>query len=256
MKYPVEELDPYSEFSPSEYIEEYYSHVGAENEFLLRFYHDVFSELPKNLTMLEVGGGPTVYQLFSASRAASEIVFTDYLESNLETVAQWVAGLEESVSWRPFASTVAKLEGGASSKTDVEAQCVEERTRAAIRQIIACNVLSGNLLEALQGKRFDVVSSGFCLECISRDEAHFVQALSNVSLAVAKRGYLVLTVLKNSSSYRVGSHRFPSFPVDSSYLRTILASLSFEVQELRETRAEDEQGYDGLIAVLAQRTAD
>ena len=126
--------DPYSSFDPHAYIAEYYSGMGPENQFLLKFYHDVFNNLPEGLTMLEVGGGPTVYQLFSASRRSTEIVFTDYLPSNLKEVANWMANDPQALSWQEFSKVVAGFEANDNDELKRKALEIEERTRSAIKK--------------------------------------------------------------------------------------------------------------------------
>ena len=82
--------EPYTHFNPQEYLEEYYAQLSEENAFLLDFYHETYDRLPAGLSVLELGGGPTLYQLLSASRRAREIVFTDFLEVNRRVVERWL----------------------------------------------------------------------------------------------------------------------------------------------------------------------
>lgn len=241
--------DPYAKFDPRSYLTEYYSEVGSENAFLLEFYHDAFSALPDGVSILEVGGGPTIYQLLSASRRSTEIVFTDFLPGNLQQVAQWLAQDQGSFSWERFAEKVAQLEGGRHASASI----VETRTRAAISRLTRCNALSTPLLGSSSKRSFDVVSSNFCLECLRCDEKTFLFALENVSSWVSQNGVLMLTLLKNSRGYQVADRIFPAFPLDSCYMRKALEKLGYSISEHREVTAEQGQGYEGLIALCARR---
>lgn len=248
-------VSSYTAFSPTDYINEYYREISSENDFLLRFYHDVFAKLPHGLTLLEVGGGPTVYQLFSASRRTTNIVFTDYLNLNLDLVQQWLQRTEPIDQWHSFAAFVAQLEAEDDQNQNLSATAIEERTRTAIQHIIECNFLSMQALEALQYTQFDVVSSSFCLECVSAIEDEFLNACNQAFTLVRPGGHLLLTTLKNSHQYVVGNRVFPSFPLDLEYLTELLTAHQFKIVEVRQSPAEHSQGYEGLIALLAQRQA-
>ena len=248
-------IDPYSSFDPRAYISEYYSSLGEENAFLLSFYHDVFNKLPNGLRMLELGGGPTVYQLFSASRKTTEIIFTDFLPSNLKEVSSWLKNEPGAFSWEQFSRTVAELEYSNASDLIEKTSQVESRTRKAVKQLLSCDALSEKVIPVNESSQFDIVSSGFCLECISNKEEEFIKALTNVAKRVASHGYLILTLLKNSRRYKVAGKNFPAFPIDSAYIKKLLPKLGFRLQEVRESLAEQDQGYEGLIALVAQRTA-
>ena len=241
--------DRYAGFNPIEYLREYYADVGEENAFLLHFYHDVFATLPEGLSFLEFGGGPTIYQLLSASRKTTEIVFTDYLPDNLQEVARWISERAHTDTWQKFAAAVALLEQGDPGA----AHAVQERTRAAISELRRCNALAQPALAAGGRTHFDVVSSVFCLECISSERADFLFALNNAADFVAPGGSLLLTLLKNSHEYKVGERTFPAFPVDAASLTEILTAIGFHIAELREAPAEQSQGYEGLIAVHARK---
>src|SRR5689334_2040520 len=70
----------FASFSPAAYLQEYYDHIGPENDELLRFFAEAFKLVPPETVMLEFGGGPTIYQLISAAVKVSTIDFTDYLD--------------------------------------------------------------------------------------------------------------------------------------------------------------------------------
>src|SRR5215210_6087673 len=98
-------------FQALEYLEEYYPdrEIGSENTALLAFYHSACRELSGG-TWLEIGGGPTLYQLISASTKVGSIVFTDYLGENLATVQSWLEANKPGL-WRSYIEATLRLEG-------------------------------------------------------------------------------------------------------------------------------------------------
>jgi NNMT/PNMT/TEMT family protein len=98
-------------FQALEYLEEYYPdrEIGSENTALLAFYHSACRELSGG-TWIEIGGGPTLYQLISASAKVGAIVFSDYLEENLATVKSWLEANKPGL-WRSYIEATLRLEG-------------------------------------------------------------------------------------------------------------------------------------------------
>lgn len=62
-------------------------------------------------TLIDVGSGPTIYQLLSACDHFEEIVATDYLAVNREELGRWARGEPGTFDWSPFIRHVCKIEG-------------------------------------------------------------------------------------------------------------------------------------------------
>lgn len=242
-------LSPYSSFDPHDYVREYYSRLGPENRFLLDFYHDVYRTVSPTSRLLEFGGGPTVYQLLSASLHVGEIVFAEYLEQNRNEVRRWLRGDSGAWNWDLFLHYVSARESHDLAHRDE----MKDQVRQKVTSIIECDAFMPNMLGSIAPGSFDIVSSGFCLECISPHQETFQRALEGLLSYLGPRGSLVMTLLKNSSSYQVGEKLFPSFALDEKYIQTTLQNLGLKVVELRSCKAEHDQGYEGLIAVKADR---
>lgn len=97
-------------FKAAEYLKNYYAHIDAAmvqryvvqktaaSETARIMIHMAEVAVPeiksvfgdRKPTVLELGGGPTLYQLFSIADTVKEIHFTDYTEDNLREVRKWV----------------------------------------------------------------------------------------------------------------------------------------------------------------------
>jgi hypothetical protein len=235
----------YKEFDPAAYLAEYYSSLGSENQMLLEFYHEVYSQLPGELEILEFGGGPTLYQLASASAKARSITFAEYLPQNRRAVKLW-RDMRSRHDWSEFFMMTAALEGHHNSAL------IEQRLRAKLAEIIPCDAKDPTLkLEPLQ--RFDLVSSAFCLECIGNSWKEFEQAVERICDRVRPGGHLVISALENAQDYVVGSALFPAVPVKTEHLLELLARYQLSPILSRRQSAEHQQGYTGIISVLARR---
>ena len=243
------ELQDYSAFDPRSYLAEYYRSLGPENRFLLRFHHEVYRKLKTNGRLLEFGGGPTVYQLLSASGAMREIVFAEFLECNRRELVKWIFGTDDAVDWTQYIDFVLALEG--SDPTADERDEIVRRVSKSVTQIVECDANLPNMLSPRKFNPFDVVSSSFCLECITGDEEKFIGFVSKLSNYLRPGGTLVLALLKNARSYKVGEKLFPVFPLDESYITALLRTLGFSDIDVRTAPPEADQGYAGLIALTA-----
>jgi NNMT/PNMT/TEMT family len=157
-------------FTPREYLREYYSEVGAESSFLLGFLADAYRPFePATQRVLELGGGPTLYQLISAARVASEIYFTDYLEVNLAEVRNWKDHHSTAFDWSPFFRHAMEFEVG-SEPTDLQLNVRMELLRERIVEVTRCDILGDRVVE-LDIPPPDVVSTNFVAESITESHA-------------------------------------------------------------------------------------
>ncbi len=246
------QTEPYSHFDPREYLAEYYVGLSVENDFVLRFYHETFATLPDGLRLLEIGGGPTIYQLISASRRVREIVFTDYLESNLAEVREWLRETPGAFDWAPYLERVARLE----VEEAPDAAALAARVRSRITRLVYCDLTRSNPFEPEVLSDFDVVSSAFCLEGITQDRRMFAVFLRRLAPLVRKGGTLVATVVRESEAYKVGSRYFPACPLDEGRLAGALEASGFGDVHIRSLRTDEGHGYTGIMAATAVRVPD
>ena len=61
--------------------------------------------------LIDVGTGPTIYQLISACEAFREIIMSDYSELNLREVDKWLKKDPGAYDWSPAMQYVCGLEG-------------------------------------------------------------------------------------------------------------------------------------------------
>ena len=163
----------FGHFDIPRYIGEYYAEVSQDNQNLLRFHHGAYKKVAaatgdKKLSILEVGGGPTVYQLLSASRHAHSVYFTDLLQTNIDYVEQYNTGVQAPVQagldwpihdWSEFSDFVAALEAeDGLAPTD---ETPMDRLRPLMNRFALLDV-SGRRNDI--SEKFDVVSAHFVFE--------------------------------------------------------------------------------------------
>lgn len=90
------DTDANFKFDSKAYLQRYTSPVealGIQVQFLdcwHQFYHDHQKEFdPSNSSVLEFGGGPTLWSLISVSPIVNSITFSDFAETNRDEIRIW-----------------------------------------------------------------------------------------------------------------------------------------------------------------------
>lgn len=262
-----------SNFQPKEYLETYYpplvldsEKINEESEIstnfenfnLIEFYAKtvlpIVSKLPsQNLKMLEVGGGPTIYQLINLASAVEQIIFTDFLKENLGTVQAWA--LTNNSFWKSFVTIALSLELGRNA-TDSE---IAERENLVRKKLIFSqyDVLQNQVLAGheFSEDQFDIVSSNFCLESITQDYNQWQNGMHTLCNKVAKNGLLIITALQNSFNYQVGNRFFPATNINSSDIEETLSNENFQILHCQTHHSLGHKlGYEGMIFTIATKT--
>jgi NNMT/PNMT/TEMT family len=250
----------FDEFTPSAYLDEYYHSVFSENDHLLRFFAQAARLVPEGASILEYGGGPTVYQLISLAPRARSIHFTDYLRSNLDEVGRWLGGHAQAHDWRPFIRQALLHEG--CRKAGLDEICTREALiRDRVRSCGRVDALDPCFDEA-RGQVFDVVSSSFVAESIAGSQAEWKTALQSICARVAPDGLLIMAAIRNAPYWVSGGRRYRSFPIDRDMLIDGIAELGFAPIYVNEIDAEvtdpgdpNFEGYDGMLFTIFRRHA-
>lgn len=90
------DTDANFQFDSKAYLQRYTNPIealGIQVQFLdcwHQFYQDYVKEFdPSSSTMLEFGGGPTLWSLMSVSPNVNRITFCDFAETNRDEIRMW-----------------------------------------------------------------------------------------------------------------------------------------------------------------------
>lgn len=241
----------FNKFSPIGYLNEYYRDIGYENGSLLNFLHQVYKKVRHKKILLEFGGGPTIYQLISASAKVDNIIFSEYSYKNRKEVKKWLENPTKAFNWDKYFEYVLKLEKKIVNKQNLT--LIKNRLRVRIKKIIKCDAYKGNPLTPLNFRKFGVVSVCFCPESATGNEDTYFLFMKNISSLLRREGLLVMVLLKNAKYYKVGNLRFPAFPVDEGYVTNLLKGLGYKNIKTESIEAEHHQGYEGMIFLTANK---
>lgn len=243
-------------FNPRSYLEEYYSSLGFENEELLRFFADAYrGSAPDSMKVLEIGGGPTVYQLISLAPFATRIHFTDYLQSNLDEVISWKNGDEQSFDWDRFIETALKSEAGSETVTSMDIGLRRDLLRRKLVSFQGCDVHAEQIIET--DETYDLVSTNFVAESVSTNKGAVAAIIKKLHARIKPGGVLMMTGLLGAAYWHAGEHTFSAVPLTEDDVLNMLHSEGFVIKIMRTIPAQfneddpDFQGYSGIFMVKA-----
>lgn len=236
----------FNEFAAVDYLDEYYSLIGPENNMLLQFWHESYAQIGLHDNLLEFGGGPSICSLLSASNYATNIIFAEYNLSCRQAVQAWIQESPEAFDWSAFSSVVAKLE-----KADRNPSA---RLRDKIRAVVPCDYRQSAPLSPNWFPLFDVLSVGAVIETTCQSNTEFSQGITNVVSLLKPQGYFVGYFSNQCSRWTNGKRIYRCFPVSQDAVKQQLLLNGMEILKMTEVVGADyNQDYQGIFAVLARK---
>uniref|UniRef100_A0A8C6TLP5 Phenylethanolamine N-methyltransferase n=1 Tax=Neogobius melanostomus TaxID=47308 RepID=A0A8C6TLP5_9GOBI len=200
-------------FVPSTFLQNFYSPQSAGFEqkeglvpWKLSCLHRAFTDgdISGGL-LIDVGSGPTLYQVLSGCEVFSKVLLTDFLEVNRQELKSWLQGEGANFDWTPFIKYVCELEGP-SEWTEKAA-----RLREVVSDVLPIDVHRAQPMapDALPSEGADCLVSCFCLESASPDLDTFTKALGHISKLLRPGGHLLLIGALQESFYLGGPVKIP-----------------------------------------------
>ncbi|XP_005143595.2 nicotinamide N-methyltransferase [Melopsittacus undulatus] len=247
-------------FDPQEYLREFYSLSsvqGQPNTLLtqsLRSLFNVFAldELSGH-TLIDVGCGPTIYQLLSACERFQEIISLDYTDRNRQELEKWLRNEPGAFDWSPVVKYVCELEGDREKWAEKE-----EKVRKKVKQVLKCDVTKANPTAPVSLPPADCIVSTLCLEAACKDLATFRSALRNISTLVKPGGHLVLVTVLQETFYAFNKQVFSCLYLESSMVEEAVEGAGFDVK-LSEVQpyvlSDARTDCRGMLTLMARRRA-
>nr|XP_010969934.2 indolethylamine N-methyltransferase-like [Camelus bactrianus] len=204
------------EFDPQDYLKTYYafdSGTVAENEILKFNLKNLFQTFSSGGVggdiLIDIGSGPTIYQLLSACEAFQEIIVSDYTEQNLWELEKWLKKEPGAYDWSPAVQYVCELEGDRS-----RCQEKESRLRRTVTQLLKCDVTQPHPLAPAQVPPADCVLTLLALESACPDADAYRAAIRGLVSLLKPGGHLVTMAALRSKHYMVGAKKFFGLPLE------------------------------------------
>ncbi|KAK2096112.1 hypothetical protein P7K49_025146 [Saguinus oedipus] len=202
-------------FLPRDYLATYYSVDGShlpEIE-MLKFYleclHKTFG--PGGLqgdTLIDIGSGPTIYQVLAACESFQDITLSDFTDRNREELEKWLKKEPGAYDWTPVVKFACELEGNSGRWQEKE-----EKLRAVVKRVLKCDVHLGNPLAPAV---LDAYRAALC----------------NLASLLKPGGHLVTVVTLRLSSYMVGKREFSCLALEKEEVEHAVLDAGFDIEQL------------------------
>ncbi|XP_049916502.1 phenylethanolamine N-methyltransferase [Epinephelus moara] len=214
----------YKGFDPAAYLQYNYTppraDFGRKDSIVpwkLACLHRAFTEGDVSGELLvDIGSGPTLYQVLSGCEVFNKVLLTDFLEVNRKVLRGWLQDEGGySLDWTPYLQHVCKLEGRRPSAWTEKAA----KLRQVITDIIPIDVHRPQPLapDALPSAGADCLVSSFCLESVSPDLPAFTRALGHIGRLLRPGGHLLLIGALGESYYFGGPGvKIPVVPLNEA----------------------------------------
>ncbi|KAM9296889.1 phenylethanolamine N-methyltransferase [Gastrophryne carolinensis] len=254
----------YQLFNPRAYLQNNYvpprADFSSEDSVMcwkLRCLHEACAKGEvKGHTLVDIGSGPTIYQLLSSFEHFNEVIMTDYLAVNREELNNWLKNKSGVFDWSPYFQHVCKLEGKGESW-----QNKERRFRERVKRVIPVDIHQPLPLGQELGRgSVDCLVSSFCLEACSPDLEAFQKALENIVSLLKPQGHLLWIGALEESYYLAGEARLTVVPVTEEMVRKALTTAKciireFHTYSMTPTMKVGVDDVSGIFFVWAQKEA-
>jgi len=242
----------HSVWNPSEYLKQYYSlpQLAEDDAHLMRtltgWLRDTNRLYP---TAIDIGCGPTIHNTFAIAPYVETIDLADYLPSNLAEARKWLDNDPAAHHWDALFQGVLNCGGGG------DLEMMKNLYRARLRQLLHCDLKRSQPLDT--PTQYDLVTSFFCVECITPDKEEWKQMMSRLFSLVKPGGSVFLAVVRNASQYAVLGQWIPAVPIIESDLESVLQENGFVQESIQIDTfwAPDweEDGFDRICVARAHR---
>ncbi|XP_020035708.1 nicotinamide N-methyltransferase [Castor canadensis] len=253
-----------SHFHPRDYLQKYYnfgSRDSAENQILRHLLKTLFKIFylgdVKGDLLIDIGSGPTIYQLLSACESFKEIIATDYTDQNLQELEKWLKKEPGAFDWSSVVTYVCDLEGNR-----VKGPEKEEKLRQVVKQVLKCDVTQSQPLGEVPLPQADCLLSTLCLDAACPDLPTYRTALKNLSSLLKPGGFLVIIDVLKSSYYMVGEQRFSSLSLDQEEVEAAVKEAGYTIEQFEvisqsySSTTADNEGLFSLVGRKLGRSVD
>ncbi len=255
---PVTTTQPAAQWCHSfsrDYLAQFYEgDVDPGNQALLGFYAKVYADLAGR-SVLEFGGGPTIYSLITAARTAGSIHFCDYNQACLDEVNLWRNNDATAFDWTKFIAYALQCEKNVEEyQSSAEIVQRADLLRERMRQVSRCDIFSDDPLPGSSWGQYGVVANTFCLDSIINDKAQWVDLNRKLAVMVEPDGLYVTVSLLNATHWTTGGVTHPAVALTREDVVDMYAELGLELTYCDVTGSlSGKKGYEGFIMACGRR---
>lgn len=248
----------FDDFSPQDYLNEYFTRFDNEIVNLYEFFIKARKIIGHQKIMIELGGGPTIYQLLHLAPLVDEIHFSDYVDANIQEVKKWHENKTDAFDWTSFTKLALEMEKGkqVSKKQVLERENI---LRSKITKYIHCDALKKRPL-GKHNRMYNIVDSTFVAEGITNSKVKWNNAIGNILSLVKPGGFLILNSVTGADYWKSGQSKYVAASVTETDIMKALQTRNAQIlyQSSIEAVVTDRfskkyEGYQGMSFIIAQK---
>ncbi|XP_029429238.1 phenylethanolamine N-methyltransferase isoform X1 [Rhinatrema bivittatum] len=228
--------ESYQKFNPRAYLQNNYMPPRADfssDDFVVPWKLRCLAEAFRTgkvhgHTIIDIGSGPTIYQLLSSTDHFEEIIMTDFLEVNREVLRKWLQAEPNSFDWSPYIKHTCSLEGKGEHWKDKE-----RKLREKVKRVLPIDIHQLKPLGSAVTEPVDALVSTFCLEAASPDQESFQQALENVTTLLKPGGHFLMIGALEESFYLAGEAKLLVVPVTEEEVKEAFTKSGYKICDFR-----------------------
>ena len=241
-----------AKFNAAPFLDQYHTFLkmGGRIKHQMNFYHVGFQNIPCSVQVLEFSAGPSLSSVISAATKASQIILTDYTESNRKALCQWLNRDNDAFDWSlHFHYVVKKLEGKGDNEVEERMEQIHELVKA-----VPCTVMEEPaLLE--HNKLYDVVITFLVAEVVATNLEEVSLYLTRIGRFVKPGGTLLYYGVENRYGYYdVGGNHFPNLHVTAAFVMSALEAAGFKdlILQTYEPHDDPKRVFRSIIGTAKQ----
>jgi hypothetical protein len=239
--------------NPRTYLDTLFLELDKVNKSLLRAYTNIYS-IATGHSLLEFGGGPSIFSLISAAAKVDSIHFTDYSDECLLEIKKWHLKQPNSFKWDKFIKYTIWYENG--FKLIPHPEIINQRQdllRNRIKIISRCDAFAPDPLLGTSLKYYDIVANNFCLDAIGQDKAIFEMQIRKLVDLISARGWYINASLLNGKYWELDGTFFPAVYLKEEDIKSIFEASNLRIVYNETIMVKGRGGYDGFIIMCGQK---
>ncbi|KAM9299115.1 indolethylamine N-methyltransferase-like [Gastrophryne carolinensis] len=232
-----------SSFDPKAYLASFCSLGSGRDQILnfrLRKCFETFGPGGiKGDVLIDIGSGPSIYQLLSACESFPYIIASDFTDQNRKEFEKWLNGDPEAYDWSKLLKTVCELEGKSRDKWEEK----QSKMRSRIQKVLKCDVTKSNPLDPADVPLADCLITALCLETACQNLEAYYSAIKNITSLLKQGGHLVVIGVLGDSFYKVGQKRFFCLPLDEDIVRRTVTQAGYTIVDMEIFRIPNQEDF-------------
>ena len=174
----------------------------------------------RDLSVMDLGCGPSICNVISASLVSNRIYMAELLEGNRKEIIKFLCNDADAWNWQPYFSFQSSME------EDEDESSIEKRLRRSITGILQCNLAAETVFEPdVFNKKVDVMICSLVFDVVCTDTEALVTVMRRALEYLADDGVMIVQGSLGEHHYTIGSAMLPVLNIQQVIFLYLLNSI-------------------------------